>query len=63
MVTFEFVQPGEFEDPYYKVIDNKLIAIIFFYDEWKLDYISAAISSDQIDQIIAKIKQLNKDLK
>ena len=61
MLEFEFIQPGEFEDPYYNVIhDGDIIAYLYFKkdlwrvnfsDEWWLESGILPDISDMIDKL------------
>ncbi len=63
MLKFDFVQPGEFDDPFYLVSDNDDDIAELTYDEgfWTLYYLywDFFLSSNHLDQISAKLKQLN----
>lgn len=67
MLKFEFVQPGEFEDPRYEVIQNKiqtLGGIVFDGEHWTYDdYSYFYLDSGDMDEISAKLKQLNQSTK
>ncbi len=64
MISYEFVQPSEFEDPYYEIIDDEdgeIIGTIFFGNlAWhgRLDG-EFGFCDDIFISIGMKIKQLN----
>lgn len=65
MLKFEFVQPGEFDDPYYSVIfqDMEIAKIIFYKGYWKCKYDSIfVIAQHDCISVGKKLTQLNKDL-
>lgn len=66
MLKFEFVQPGEFDLPYYS-IKNKCGNIggeLFYHLKHKIwafmFYSERGLTSDSLEQIAAKLKQLNQ---
>lgn len=63
MLRFEFIQPGEFDDPEYFVndADNDHVGYIYFIDgEWLFTTANDwCLSYDYFDEISAKLKQLN----
>lgn len=62
MLKFEYVQDGEYKDPYYQIEIEEVIAggIEYFNGEWGLDWIYGLLTSETLDKISEKIKQLNK---
>jgi len=65
-LIFEFIQPSEFGDPYFNVINkNKIHGGYIFYHKkrkvWALKWFSeSGLSENVLDEISAKLKELNK---
>lgn len=70
MLSFEFVQPSEFEDPYYSIIedgevygDDGEIGVLVFDEvgKWFVRFRNGWIhDSDTLITVAAKLRQLNK---
>ena len=63
-ITFEFVQHGEFDDPYYRIwIEEEQNGTIGFdVDEWILDdlYYQYHFTAFELRQIANKLDELNE---
>lgn len=66
MLQFKFIQPSEFDDPFYMLTlgEEDVAKIIFNQGEWVLDriYENFCLTSGALLDISAKLKQLNEAL-
>lgn len=62
MLKFEFVQPGEFEDPYYEIVKNgkKTGTMTYFNEQWGLNYAYYWHNAKDMMQISFKAAELNQ---
>lgn len=66
MLQFEFIQPGEFDDPWYEVTDNNYeIGGIYFLGVrwWWSDSGECYLGAKELKEIEDKLNQLNKEIK
>ncbi len=63
MLKFEFVQPGEFDDPWYEVTDdeNDVVGGIYFLDGiwWWSDSGECYLDAKTMCDVADKLNQLN----
>lgn len=65
MLKFEFVQPSEYGDPYYKILkDGKVTGMLNYTSgQWGLDYVWHWHNARDMMQISFKAAELNRSTK